>query len=155
MFHELALSLCWAFINIRNCYCMAPSEQTRLLLQLSNVFSSRTFEDNSRKGRNTKTWRPCLRRPCPSLWGCAMSGLRWHLKQETKKGFLKLFWDTAVVSTAVEHMPAEQNSWGRGFDSLRVVLAFLLSFYPSGVCPRSGLWGSVTIQIFLKKEIWL
>ena len=92
MFHELALSLCWAFINIWN--CTAPNEQTRLLFQLSNVISSRTFEDNSRKGRNTKTWRPCLRRPCPSLWGCAMSGLRWHLKQKTKKGFLKLFRET-------------------------------------------------------------
>ena len=43
-------------------------------------------------------------------------------------------------STAVERRPAEQNSWGRGFDSYQVLGFFLFSFYPSVVRPLSGSW---------------
>ena len=38
-------------------------------------------------------------------------------------------------NTVDEHAPAEQNSSGRGLDSLWLVGSFVFSFYPSVVYP--------------------
>ena len=52
-----------------------------------------------------------------------------NIKEKLLKGemMLKKFWDSlgSGQSTAVEHMPAEQNSRGLGFNSRPVLAVFL------------------------------
>ena len=59
--------------------------------------------------------------------------------------------------TAVEHMPAEQNSWGHGFDSGQVLGCFMLFLSLSGVSLIRSLQEVQHYWFFLHKkmEAWL
>ena len=62
--------------------------------------------------------------------------------------FFLFFFFCSCCSTAVEHMPMEQNSWGRGFDSSQM-LGFASSLSISQWCVLNQVHrGRATLQIF-------